>query len=84
MNSAEVVGLVFEKIDQIGREKVAESCVNECRNRWEVINLYKQKLQNEKNQSNKDDKAATTRVAHTQQIFTIDDITSIVCFFNIE
>jgi len=48
MNSAEVVGLIYEKCDALGREKASESLVNECRNRWEVINLYKQKLQNEK------------------------------------
>lgn len=88
MNSAEVVGYIFEKIDIFGRERVTENLVTECRSRWEVVNLFKQKQQNEKNnQTNKDDKNmnSTTRVnANTQQIFTIDDITSIIAYFNVD
>lgn len=81
MNSAEIVGLVFEKTSESSKDKIAEIVVTECRNRWEVINLYKQKLHNEKFQS-KDDKSGKV---HTQQpFFSIDDISAIVCYFNIE
>lgn len=80
MNSAEVVGLVFEKTSDSNKDKIAETVVNECRNRWEVINLYKLKLHNEKVQQKEGDK----NKIHSQPFFSIDDISSVVCYFNIE
>lgn len=81
MNSAEIVGLVFDKYSESNKDKIAEVVVNECRNRWDVINLYKQKLHNEKFQ-NKDDKAKG-HSTHTP-FFSVDDISTVICFFNIE
>lgn len=81
MNSAEIVGFIFEKSSESNKDKIAEMVVNECRNRWEVINLYKQKLHNEKFQIKEGDKV--TKI-HSQPFFSIDDISSIVCYFNIE
>lgn len=80
MNSAEIVGLVFEKTTETSKDKIAEQVVNECRNRWEVINLYKLKLHNEKLQQKETEKGKV----HSQPFFSIDDISSIVCYFNIE
>jgi integrin-linked kinase-associated serine/threonine phosphatase 2C len=80
MNSAEVVGLMFEKLSEnYSKEKIAESVVNECRNRWEVINLYKQKLQNEKNQK---DNQGKSNISHGT--YTIDDITTVNCYFSLD
>lgn len=81
MNSAEIIGLVFEKSTESNKDKIAEVVVNECRNRWEVINLYKQKLHTEKIQNKDGDKSGKI---HSQPFFSIDDISSIVCYFNIE
>ncbi len=78
MNSAEVVGFVFEKSgESYQKEKIAESLVTECRNRWEVINMYKQKLQNDKNSKEGQGKSNAT----FQSSYTIDDITTVNCYF---
>lgn len=81
MNSAEVVGYVFDKSNEAAKEKIAENLVSECRNRWEVINIYKVKLHNEKIQQKDNDKA---NKIHAQPFFSIDDISAVVCYFNIE
>lgn len=80
MNSAEVIGYIFEKTSEATKDKIAENVVNECRNRWEVINLYKVKLHNEKIQQKDNEKAKL----HSQPFFSIDDISSVVCYFNVE
>lgn len=41
MNSVEIIGYVFERLDEVGRERIAEEIVEECRKRWMVINKYK-------------------------------------------
>lgn len=41
MNSVEIIGYVFERIEEVGRERIAEEIVEECRKRWELINKYK-------------------------------------------
>ena len=41
MNSVEIIGYVFERIDEVGRDRIAEEIVEECRKRWELINKYK-------------------------------------------
>lgn len=84
MNSAEIIGLIFEKLAdhqtiQI-KEKIAETIVTECRNRWEVINMYKQKLQNDKNA--KDGGQGKSNSTY-QSSYTIDDITTVNCYFNL-
>jgi len=84
MNSAEVIGLIFEKLSENNtlqyKEKIAETIVTECRNRWEVINMYKQKLQNDKNA--KDGGQGKTNSTY-QSSYTIDDITTVNCYFNL-
>ena len=80
LNSAEVVGFVFEKLEQISKDKIAESLVNEARDRWEVINMYKQKLAVER--SLLKDNISSQKNNAQVHIFSIDDITAIICFFN--
>jgi serine/threonine protein phosphatase PrpC len=41
MNSVEIVGYVFERLDEVGKERIAEEIVEECRKRWSLINKYK-------------------------------------------
>lgn len=48
MNSVEIVGYVFERIDEVGRERISEEIVEECRKRWELINKYKNETMVEK------------------------------------
>jgi integrin-linked kinase-associated serine/threonine phosphatase 2C len=79
MNSAEIVGLVFEKTGELVKDKIADAVVSECRNRWELINLYKLKLHNEKSQNKDNDKGKAN-----QPFFTIDDISAVVCYLNID
>jgi len=49
MNSAEIVGFVFERLEEIERDKIADEIVDECRKRWIVINKYKDEVLTEKN-----------------------------------
>jgi integrin-linked kinase-associated serine/threonine phosphatase 2C len=71
MNSTEVVGYLFERGENVSKEKLPEALVNEARGRWEVINMYKQKLLAEKQKDG--GRSSTT-------IHTIDDITCIIYF----
>jgi integrin-linked kinase-associated serine/threonine phosphatase 2C len=48
MNSIEIVGYVFERIEEVGRDKICEEIVEECRKRWELINKYKNETMFEK------------------------------------
>lgn len=41
MNSVEIVGYVFERLEEVGRERIADEIVEECRKRWSLINKYK-------------------------------------------
>lgn len=80
MNSSEVIGFVFNKIDG-ARERIADEIVEECRIRWEVINMYGQKLENEKivNMKKNENKSNVNAIRHKTMI--IDDITAVLCFF---
>jgi len=49
INSAEIVGFVFEKLEKIDKNRIADEVVDECRKRWNIINKYKDDLINEKN-----------------------------------
>ena len=42
MSSCEVVGFIFQKMES-QKSKCAQLLAEECRNRWELLNMYKQK-----------------------------------------
>jgi serine/threonine protein phosphatase PrpC len=42
MNSVEIVGYVFERIDEVTAERISEEIVEECRKRWNLINKFKE------------------------------------------
>lgn len=84
MNSAEVVGYVFEKIEKElswARQRIVEELVQECRNRWELINIYKEKIIIEKIAARDENKTSTNLRPQIKQ--TIDDITGVICFFTV-
>ena len=84
MNSSEVVGFIFNAIEEnkTKKEKIAEELVKECRNRWELLNLLKQKYYSElmlvKERSNTGNKKKN----FSQNTFDIDDISSVIFFIN--
>ena len=80
MSSCEVVGFIFQKMET-NREKCAVLLAEERRNRWELVNLYKQKYIMEIN-SGKDGEIKDKNAQHNN--FDIDDITCIIDFINIE
>lgn len=41
MNSVEIVGYVFERLEEVGRDRIAIEIVEECRKRWTLLNKYK-------------------------------------------
>jgi len=45
MNSVEIVGYIFERVDEVGKDRIAEEVVEECRKRWNVINKFKEDAQ---------------------------------------
>ena len=82
MTSTEVVGFVFEKgeiYNEDNRQKIVEELVQECRYRWEQINVYKEKLfyENLENMVDGDKKKEVLKK-------NIDDITAVICFFSIK
>ena len=79
MSSCEVVGFIFQKMET-NRDKCAILLAEECRNRWELINLYKQKYINEMNLNQEQNKTKNNR----NNIIDIDDITCVIDFLNIE
>ena len=92
MSSPEVVGYVFEKIEKEitwQRQRIVEELVQECRNRWELINIYKEKIILEKMSSKEKEKEGGQNkdgggVANRPQIRqNIDDITAVICFFGV-
>ena len=81
MSSCEVVGFIFQKMETENKESCSRLLAEECRNRWEVLNLFKQKYLMEIN-SNKDGELKDKNSSHNS--FDIDDITCIIDFINIE
>ena len=81
MSSCEVVGFVFQKMETENKDNCSRLLAEECRNRWEVLNLFKQKYIMEIN-SNKDGEMKDKNAQHNN--FDIDDITCIIDFINIE
>ena len=81
MSNCEVVGFVFQKMETEGKEICSRLLAEECRNRWEVLNLFKQKYIMEIN-SGKNGEMKDKNASHNN--FDIDDITCIIDFINIE
>jgi len=79
MSSCEVVGFIFEKMET-NKEQCAMLLAEECRNRWELLNLYKQKYIMEMNINQDQNKNKSNK----NNIIDIDDITCVIDFLNIE
>ena len=79
MSSCEVVGYIFQKMET-NKEQCAILLAEECRNRWELINLYKQKYIMEMNLNDEQNKTKNSK----NNIIDIDDITCVIDFLNIE
>jgi integrin-linked kinase-associated serine/threonine phosphatase 2C len=83
MNSVECVGYVFERLEVVGKEKIAEELVDECRKRWILLSKYKEEAHERMRQELLGEKA-TPIVINPLQITNnlhIDDITCVICFF---
>jgi serine/threonine protein phosphatase PrpC len=78
MGSTEVVGFIFDKMEQ-NKEMVANMLVEECRMRWEIGNLFKQKYMLESMQA-KDTNNEPKMKNDESKNLDIDDITAIVHF----
>jgi serine/threonine protein phosphatase PrpC len=86
MSSPEVVGFIFDKSEN-KKETIAKILTEECRNRWEVINIFKQKYMLELAQSKENNDEVIMKDKNkdnNQGTLDIDDITAIVHFFNFE
>lgn len=79
MSNTEVVGFVFYMMEQYPNnpEVISKLLVEECRYRWELLNLFKEKyfLENIKVKSEE-----TLR----KNVYDIDDITACVYFFDLK
>jgi integrin-linked kinase-associated serine/threonine phosphatase 2C len=84
MSSTEVVGFIFQKME-LKKETTAIALAEECRHRWEILNLYKTKYINEVNSSKESNNEGTQKNKGDQQnIADIDDITAVIHFINYE
>ena len=79
MSSCEVVGFIFQKMEN-QKSKCAQLLAEECRNRWELLNLYKQKYLTEMNINQDQNKEKSSK----NNIIDIDDITCIIDFLNMD
>jgi integrin-linked kinase-associated serine/threonine phosphatase 2C len=82
MSSCEVVGFIFQKMET-DKENCAKLLAEECRNRWEILNLFKQKYILEINASKDGNDGVKDKGGHNN-VVDIDDITCIISFINIE
>ena len=84
MGSTEAVGFVFKALENGKRDLSASHLVEECRNRWELMNLFKQKFQFElfQNRETNQDNLGVKPKDFNQNSYSIDDITSIIYFFS--
>ena len=78
MSSCEVVGFIFKKMET-NRDKCAILLAEECRNRWELLNMYKQKYLMEMDINQDQNKSRSSK----NNIIDIDDITCVIDFLNI-
>jgi len=84
MNSSEVIGFVFNALEVAStkKEKIVEELVKECRNRWELLNLLKQKYYSELMLVKERSNAGNKKKNFSQNTFDIDDISGIIFFIN--
>lgn len=84
-SSCEVVGFVFNLLDQnrleLKNDNPAEHLVVECRNRWEILNLFKTRYASEVINKNQEGEGGKDRNSN-QNIGDIDDITACVFVIN--
>jgi serine/threonine protein phosphatase PrpC len=83
MGSCEVVGFIFQKMETNKDEDISKLLAEECRNRWEILNMFKQKYILEVN-SSKDNGEGGKDKGGQHNIADIDDITCVISFINIE
>jgi serine/threonine protein phosphatase PrpC len=82
MTSTEVVGYIFEKMEQ-KKEYTATWLVDECRNRWDLLNLYRQKFFQEFLQSKESNTDGSQKSKDERQnMHDVDDITAVIHFIN--
>ena len=72
MGSSEVVGFVFDKLEgkKCSKDQISQLLVEECRLRWDLLSLFKEKFVNENIQTKLDDNLSCD----------IDDITAVIFF----
>ena len=81
MSSIEVVGFLMDKIET-KKEIACRMLVEECRNRWEILNIYKQRYIVEMHQAKESSETSSKSKDNLQQALDIDDITAVVHYFN--
>jgi integrin-linked kinase-associated serine/threonine phosphatase 2C len=81
MSSPEVVGFILDKMKN-KKENACKMLVEECRNRWELLNIYKQRYFSELYGSMYTSKSRKKNKENVQDYLDIDDISAIVHFFN--
>lgn len=72
MGSSEVAGFVFNKLEsrKYSKDQIAQLLVEECRLRWELLCLFKEKFMNENISAKVNDSLS----------YEIDDITAVIFF----
>lgn len=83
LSSCETVGFIFSIMETTDKKFAAQKLVEECRNRWEILNLFKQRFVSECNNKNQDNEGGKDRGGN-QNVADIDDITAVILFVNME
>lgn len=85
LSSSEVVGFIFEAMDKFGEDhdknNIAQMLCEECRRRWEALNMFKLKYVLSTDKSKDKDKKARDKDGGLQDI---DDITCIIDFITVD
>jgi integrin-linked kinase-associated serine/threonine phosphatase 2C len=81
MSSTEVTGFIMDKMET-KKEVACKMLVEECRNRWELLNLYKQRYLVELYTSKDSSESNNKNKENIQNVLDIDDISAVVHFFN--
>ena len=81
MSSTEVCGFIAEKMEA-NKELCAKMIVEECRNRWEILNLFKQRSLVEMYTAKDNSESSSKQKENIQNMLDIDDISAVIHFFN--